>query len=315
MPRAEAGLFALATLLVGAGASVGAFLAGIDDAVPVLVVGSLSMILVALARPTRNPDRDSAIDERMDRLDERIVTAREERYRLRVRAETAGRFREDFVGAVRHELNTPLNAILGFSDVLLQDVDGPLTPQQREDVEHIRAAGSYLGELVDAVLSEWHPDRFTPLPEVPIDATELFTRACRLLEGQRRHRDVALSFKISPSFVAPRADSRRVLQILINLGTNALRATERGTVSFEAKNAPGEARLIVRDTGSGIASSELEKIFDPFYRAAELEGSGGSGLGLAIALELALWHGGHISVESVLGEGSAFTLHLPLVER
>lgn len=73
---------------------------------------------------------------------------------MRLEAETAGRFREEFVAAVRHELKTPLNAILGFTEVLLQGVDGPLDETQREDVEAIRSAGVYLQELVEAVLSE-----------------------------------------------------------------------------------------------------------------------------------------------------------------
>ncbi len=278
----------------------------------VLVVAAVAAGLALTARPSRLDPSDE-VTARLARIEDEIVAAREERYRMRMRAETAGRFREEFVAAVRHELRTPLNAILGFAGVLLQEVDGELAPTQREDVEQIRAAGEYLEELVDAVLSEWHPDRQTPLPARPIDAAAIFERVTRILEGQRRRPEVSLRWHVAEDFVAPRADPRRLVQVLMNLGTNALRATESGSIRFEARNDGDEAVLAVIDTGRGIAADRLDAIFEAFEQG-ESAGSAGAGLGLAIARELVEWHDGRIEVSSEPGRGSTFAVHLPRTE-
>ena len=257
--------------------------------------------------------RKLRLSEPLCELDERTAAAAEERHRMRLAAETAGRFREEFVAAVRHELKTPLNAILGFSDVLLQEVDGPLLAGQREDVEAIRSAGAYLQELVESVLAEWVPSDDVVQPLAPVDLTALVAAVARLLEGQLGGSTVRLEQHVDPATPAPLADERRLRQVLINLGTNAIRATRKGRIVLEASPHPDGARLTVRDTGGGIAEADLPSLFDEFTQAGSRHSRrGGTGLGLALTRDLVEWHGGRIEVESALDVGSAFHVILPL---
>lgn len=262
--------------------------------------------------PSRSPIEEEELDEALLRLEERVGESALERSRVHGRAAVAGRFREEFVAAVRHELKTPLNAILGFGDVLLQEVDGPLDDKQREDVEAIRSAGAYLAELIDAVLAEWRPDRDTPLPLTPVDLGALISEIVTVLSGQLVGRHVELRKEIEPDLPRLLVDARRLRQVLVNLGTNAMRATERGTITFGARAEDGVLRLWVADTGSGIVPEQLPVLFDEFVQAgSESSRDGGSGLGLAIVRELVEWHGGEIEVETKLGEGSTFHVILP----
>lgn len=313
MGRPGAVLVGVAALLAIGGGVAAVVLLGLETASPAIAVAAIAALLVLAARPGRGATRTLEVERELDALEARIVQAREQRYQMRMQAETAGRFREEFVGAVRHELNTPLNAILGFSDVLLQEVDGPLNEQQIEDVRQVRAAGSYLSELVDAVLAEWSPDRATPIPSGPVDVETLFDRVVRLLAGQRGSRPVEMSWSVDDDFVPPPGDPRRLVQVLMNLGSNALRATTRGHVRFRARNGLEHAELQIIDTGSGLSDEDIARVFRAFEQASgpRSTATSGAGLGLAIAKELVEQHGGHITVESKLGRGSTFTVHLP----
>lgn len=249
------------------------------------------------------------VDEAIEALEDEIEAVQTARATVLRGAETAGRFRDEFVAAVRHELKTPLNAILGFADVLLQEVDGPLTEQQREDVDAIRGGGIYLRELVEAVLAEWRPQRDTPLPMSIIDVRKLLEHAVRILEGQARGRPVELRVVLPEPVRGPLADERRLLQVLINLGTNALRATEQGQVTFSARDAAEYICLSVSDTGEGIDPDALGTIFQRFERGHGR--SEGSGLGLTIAREMVEWHGGYIEIETQRGQGTVFSVMIP----
>ena len=277
-----------------------------------LTIAGLAVVACAawwLIEP-RSPtvDAEAALAD----LDAKIDAAAGTRLAMRMRAETAGRFREEFVAAVRHELNTPLNAILGFTEVLLQEVDGPLTPPQEEDVGAIRSAGLYLRELVEAVLAEWVPDREMPLPLERVSMQDLLSGVVRLLRGQVGDRQVTLEFDVAPDTPSPLADPRRLRQVLINFGTNALRATSRGAVRFEASPHPDGLCISVRDTGTGISPDEIPELFTEFAQAGpEDRRRGGTGLGLALSRDMIEWHGGRIEVESTLGEGTVFHVLLP----
>ncbi len=266
------------------------------------------LVLVTARRGRVSPDGSA---DAIESLERRIGAAARARHEMRLRAETAGRFREEFVAAVRHELKTPLNAILGFTQVLLDEIDGPLTPQQREDVTAIRQAGLYLSELVDAVLEEWVPDRAPPLAMRLVDLAMLTREVARLLEGQTVGKDVAIHVDVAADAPRPLGDARRLRQVLINLGTNALRATSRGEVTLSVTADPEGVRITVRDTGTGIPADALPKLFDEFVQVGS-ERRGGTGLGLALTRDLVDWHEGRIEVESQLGEGSAFHVILPL---
>lgn len=273
-----------------------------------VALASLTALCPLRRRPSQLVELDEAIDELEAEL-ERVGATWSETVR---RAETAGRFREEFVSAVRHELKTPLNAILGFADILLQEVDGPITERQREDLDAIRSAGEYLQELVEAVLAEWRPRKGTPLPIGRVELSPLLDGVANILRGQLRGRPIAIRVEVPEGLRGPLADARRVRQVLINLGTNALRATERGAVTFGASDEGEDVRLTVTDTGSGIDPDALPTLFSRFTQAGdEPSREGGSGLGLALAREMVEWHGGRIEVETKVGEGTRVSVLLP----
>ncbi len=305
MPRRLISIAVLGTL-VSAGVSV-ALTEGRSPATMAITLVTAVMVLL-VAAPRRHRHSSDSLAE----LDSRIDAAARQRLDMRMRAETAGRFREEFVAAVRHELKTPLNAILGFTQVLLDEIDGPLSPQQREDVVAIRQAGLYLSELVDAVLAEWVPDRATPVPLAPVDLATLVREVGRLLQGQAK-KGVQVVVDVAPDLPKPLGDARRLRQVLINLGTNALRATSRGSVLLGAAPHAEGVLVTVRDTGTGLEPEAIPTLFEEFSQAGPTSGHrGGSGLGLTLTRDLVEWHGGRIEVDSKLCEGSTFTVVLPL---
>lgn len=301
-----AGLLAVAAALSVVGVA-GASTPQLIVMVGVGVLASLGVLIV------RRGEADDPTLGPLAELERRIAHAAETRQETRQRADAAGRFREEFVGAVRHELKTPLNAILGFTQVLLDEIEGELTPQQQEDVTAIREAGLYLSELVEAVLEEWVPDEDRPLSIGPVDLGALLGDVGRLLEGQTVGKGVKVRVEVAADTPQPLGDLRRLRQVMINLGTNALRATARGTVTLSAAPDPDGVRVTVRDTGTGIAPEMLPRLFEEFAQAGSLRSqAGGTGLGLALSRDLVEWHGGRIEVESSLGVGSVFHVILPL---
>jgi len=234
----------------------------------------------------------------------------------RVQAEEADHFESEFARNLSHELRTPLNAILGFTHVLLDELDGPLTPDQREDVETIRSSGELLRDLVDDVLDlaalqsgQVGLQRATVAPE------PVLREVARLLEGQRGGRSLDLVVAVEPGTPDLHVDPKRLRQILVNLGTNAVKFTDQGEVRFRAAPAEsGGVRLTVEDTGSGIPREELPRLFDEFQQVSGAVRKGqGAGLGLAIVRRLTELHGGTVAAESTVGVGSAFHVVLPAV--
>lgn len=227
-------------------------------------------------------------------------------------AESAQHDTDEIFAAIRHELRTPLNAIQGFVHVLLSEIDGPLTPAQREDVEAMRQAGFYLKELVDEVLD---PSRLTPTSTrlERVDVGEIVRDVARLLEAQRGRKPIDVEIDVSPDLPRMHADPRCLRQILLNLGTNAIKFTRAGRVRLVARATHDAVRIAVEDTGAGIAAQDLARMFRPFERSQNVpEVAEGWGLGLAIAREMAERHAGRIEVRSGVGLGSTFTLVLPL---
>lgn len=228
-------------------------------------------------------------------------------------AEDADQYKTEFLTAVRHELRTPLNSILGFTEVLLGEIDGELNDGQREDLRMIQAAGMHLMALFNDVLDlsaaalgkltlEWSETPVKPLLEEV--AAELRT--------QIAGRNIEVKVTVEDSNLVISADRRRLRQVITNLGTNALKFTEHGVVELSATATPYEVRLQVRDSGVGIASADLPLIFEEFVQGAdENQRRRGHGLGLAISKRLVELHRGVLMVESQVGRGSTFTISLP----
>jgi signal transduction histidine kinase len=245
---------------------------------------------------------------------ERALTLALSKHRMaRLKAEQRDLYETEFLTTVSHELRTPLNRILGFSQVLIEEIDGALNSDQREDVEAIRTSGEHLKSLVDEVLdlAAMQSGRFE-LHRQQVQVGPLIEETVRQLFAQVKERDLHIEAKVPPNLTAVDADPKRLHQILSNLGTNALKFTERGSIVFEATEDEDSVTMLVRDTGVGIAEDELAGLFGEFIQAGKKDPRRrGAGLGLAITKRLTELHGGSVSVHSRLGEGSVFGVTLP----
>jgi signal transduction histidine kinase len=217
-----------------------------------------------------------------------------------------------------HELLTPLNAVVGFSEAALGEVRGPLPAAYRDYLEHIRNAGRHAGDIVQTLLDAARLDHgHIALEPRPVSARLLVAeaRAMIALRAEEEGIDTARVALDHDALVA--TDPLRARQIFVNLLVNAVKFTPRGgAIGIEARQAePGCLDLVVWDTGIGIPLAEQDRIFEPFYQAggALRAGSDGAGLGLAISRQLARLMGGDIFLASEPGSGSRFTVRLPLL--
>jgi signal transduction histidine kinase len=231
----------------------------------------------------------------------------------RAEADAANQVKTQFLATMSHELRTPLNAIGGYAELMEMGIHGPVTPAQREALLRIQRSQQHLLNLVNNVLNlvkldtdhvEYH------LADVSVDQALQFVSETTgpQLEAKR------LRYDQSPcADILVRADPEKLRQILINLLSNAIKFTdEGGAVRVDSAVEGAHVRIDVRDTGCGIPADQLDAIFDPFVQVDRrlnrpIEGTG---LGLAISRELAHAMEGQLTVQSVVGEGSTFTLRL-----
>ncbi len=240
---------------------------------------------------------------------------------LRESAESARRSAEDanqsklaFLRTMSHELRTPLNAIIGYTDLLAAGVRGALSPVQTTDIERIHRAATHLLSLINDMF------RFASNEASPIEVSagpmlvgEVIAAASGMVEPHALSKQVSLESLSGDGALAARADRDKVLQILLNLLTNAVKFTPSGGRIVIAPSANDAVDIEVRDTGRGIEPDQLEHIFEPFVQVGRTLDSEhrGVGLGLAISRQLARAMGGDVVARSTPGEGSVFTLVLP----
>lgn len=257
------------------------------------------------------------------------VAARAAAESARISAEAANATKMLFLRTISHELRTPLHAIGGYAQMLALGVRGPVTSEQATDLESIRRCELHLLGLVNSVLSyaQLEAGRVS-LVVSTFPLSDVVSGAQWLVDPQLREKELHYTFEGTVEPMVIRADEEKVRQIVLNLLGNAIKFTSAGgaiavtlaraasTVRAEHDGIQSMARVQVRDTGIGIAADKTEHIFDPFVQVDErFPGSeGGVGLGLAISRELTRLMGGELTVTSVLGEGSTFTLDLPLVQ-
>lgn len=262
--------------------------------------------------PTRTMDEVGVLTATFNKLVGRFGKASSAYRGDLARASVADRERAAFLAAVSHELRSPLNAILGFADILMEEVDGPLSPSAKEEVEQIRGSGAHLLSLINDILE------FSALESGQLRLTrgrvDVFAlasevmREARGLVGQK-----PLSVRVEGEPLIARVDGRRVRQILGNLVNNAIKFTQRGQVVVTVRREGMMAAFLVSDTGPGISQQERALIFQEYKQArSEQFRRRGTGLGLAITRRLVMLHHGSISVESELGHGSTFKVLLPI---
>jgi PAS domain S-box-containing protein len=229
--------------------------------------------------------------------------------------ERANRLKSEFLASMSHELRTPLHTIIGFSELLAEELEGPLNEKQQRFVQHIHTDSLHLLELINDVLdiSKIEADRLELRPEV-FDLTALVAES---IASVRSLAD-AKSHKLETALDVPtalEADRLRIKQVLVNLLSNAIKFTpEEGRIRLEAHVQESFVVVSVSDTGVGIPTEEHESIFDKFHQVgATTKGvREGTGLGLAITKRLVEQHGGRIWVQSRSQQGSTFSFTLPM---
>jgi signal transduction histidine kinase/DNA-binding response OmpR family regulator len=231
-------------------------------------------------------------------------------------AESANREKSRFLSSMSHELRTPLNAIIGFTELINQNIAGPLNPKQREYVQYVEESGHHLLELITDLLDVSKIDAGAiELNSGPVSIDNMFDAASAMVREDIVAKNLKIIIPTDLNLII-KGDQRRCLQILLNLLTNAVKYTpENGIIelkAFEYKNA--YIKILVTDSGVGIDLKDQSSIFKEFHQVdPKRDGAlGGSGIGLALTSRLVELHGGEIGVESTKDEGSTFWFTLPI---
>ena len=249
--------------------------------------------------------------------DQALQSAKQQADAAKLQAEQANQAKSRYISAISHELRTPLNSILGYAQLMGEDASIP--PHRKQAVSVIKRGGEHLLSLIEGTLDMAHIESGKVTLNVrPMQFASGMADMAGMFELQAAEKGLAFHFEVQgvvPEWV--RADEKRVRQIFFNLLGNAIKFTQHGSVTLRLRYAREMAQLEVHDTGPGMSAHELERIFEPFTRAASAAaapGNTGSGLGLTIAKMLTDLMGGELTATSVVGHGSVFKVRLFLPE-
>ncbi len=225
------------------------------------------------------------------------------------------RLKSEFLASMSHELRTPLNSIIGYAEVILDGIDGPISEDMEEDVSAIYSSGKLLLSLINDILDLAKIE--SNQLELDLGPLELGPFLSEIVESSRilvKDKQVDLVLEFDPQLDTIVADRIRLQQIMNNLISNAVKFTEQGQISVCASRQDGITLFKVVDTGMGIPADKLDLIFERFRQAdqSSTRRAGGTGLGLAITRQLIEMHGGKIWVESQIGRGSTFAFTVPV---
>ncbi|QBQ98806.1 PAS domain-containing hybrid sensor histidine kinase/response regulator [Paraburkholderia pallida] len=229
-------------------------------------------------------------------------------------ADRANRAKSDFLSSMSHELRSPLNAILGFAQLMASESPPP-PPSQQASIDQILRAGWHLLALINEVLdlAKIESGQVSISPE-PVSLSDILRECASMIEPQARQRRIVVNFPHVEPRCHVRADRTRFKQILINLLSNAIkynRPSGTVTVEYDATRVADRVRISVADTGLGLSPDQLGQLFQPFNRLGQDAGTEeGTGIGLVVAKRLTELMGGTIGVESTAGTGSVFSIEL-----
>lgn len=255
-----------------------------------------------------------------------VTTEKQDRTALRYamdETEAANRAKSRFLATMSHELRTPLNAIIGFSEVMQTELLGPLgNSRYTTYAADINQSGRFLLDLINDVLdmSKIEAGKYELVRET-VNVMKLLRHACHMMESSAQDKNIVLMVKDNKANDHVQADRRALLQILLNILSNAVKFTPKGghvTISVEADRAQRLLAISITDTGIGIAADKLLRVGEPFEQFSDAHtrnsdgGLGGTGLGLAITKKLIQLHGGQFEIASEVGAGTTVTVILPL---
>lgn len=276
---------------------------------------------------TERKRSESLLRELNETLEARVADRTRELQDALVRADASDRLKSAFLATMSHELRTPLNSIIGFTGILLQGLPGAINDEQRKQLGMVLGSARHLLALINDVLdiSKIEAGQLEVRTE-PFDLQASIRQVMESLRPIALRQCLEFGLNIDPRLGVMNSDRRRVEQILLNLLGNAIKFTERGSVTLSAVRidrlptgvdgmASPAVLLTVTDTGPGIRSEDLPSLFQPFRQldSGLTRSHEGTGLGLAICARLTGMLGGTISVESTVREGSSFKVALPLV--
>jgi signal transduction histidine kinase len=233
----------------------------------------------------------------------------------RTAAEQASQAKSAFLSSMSHELRTPLNAIINFVEMVARGMIGPVNQEQVELLDQALHSSKHLLNLINDVLdiSKIQAGQLTLFIEEQVSVQVEVEATLSIAGGLVQEKGLQLIRDIDPRLPMVSCDRRRLRQVLLNLISNAIKFTPKGTVTVSVKNQGQEVLFAVIDTGLGIPPDKVDLIFEPFLQAENGERQmHGTGLGLPISRSLVRAHGGELWVDSQPGEGSAFFFTLPV---
>jgi len=249
-------------------------------------------------------------------MEQRIVARTAELAAATEKAQAADRIKSAFLATMSHELRTPLNSIIGFTGILLQELAGPLNPEQYKQMTMVQNSSRHLLALINDVLdiSKIEAGQLELSP-APFDLKASIEKAIALILPLVEKKGIALTVDVADGIGTAHTDQRRFEQILLNLLSNACKFTEKGEIRVACGIENGQVLLSVSDTGIGMRPEEISSIFQPFHQidSGLSRKHEGTGLGLSICKKLLERMGGTIDVKSRWAEGSTFTVRLPKV--
>ena len=229
--------------------------------------------------------------------------------------EVASKHKSQFLANMSHELRTPMNAVLGYTDLILDNIFGDVPEAIRDTLERVKANGHHLLRLINDVLdlSKIEAGQLT-LSLGDYSMGEVVHAVVSAVESLAAEKKLALKATVPADLPPARGDEGRITQVLLNLTGNAIKFTDEGEVSIEARTSDGAFVISVSDTGPGISEADQQTIFEEFRQAdsSSTRKKGGTGLGLSISRRIVELHGGRLWVESTPGHGSTFSFTLPI---
>lgn len=260
-------------------------------------------------------------DETFDMIIVRDVTERKEYEKKLIKAireaNAANEAKSEFLTVISHELRTPLNAIIGYDQCLIMGMDGPVNEQQIISLKKIEKSSFHLLHLINDILDLAKIEASKMELEItPQNIVDTLVSCVEEIQALARQKDLKVNVSCDKPYILMEYDKTRIRQVLLNLLGNAVKFTEKGSITITLINFPNNIEIHIADTGIGLSPDEIIKLFMAFSQADNsiTRRYGGTGLGLAISKKIIDMHGGNIDVHSEKGKGSDFIVNLPKIQ-